>query len=66
MRVVQVKFRTEGEDDIFGGILLDDRYLICGCCGGVWDLKEKGNSIIIERVYYYWVDLSDTIRIKGI
>lgn len=56
MHCVQVKFH-QGDGE-FGGILIDNRYLICGCCGGVFDLEE--DDIIIEKVYE-WIDISDTI-----
>lgn len=60
MTAQQVSFIEVGTDNpIFGGILIDDRYIICGECGGVFDLAD-GDAEIIER-FPAWVDLSDEI-----
>lgn len=57
MEVKQIIFRDEGE--LFGGILIDDKYIICGCCGGVIDDLTE-----IEIVEYCedWLDISETIK----
>lgn len=61
MIVKQVKFRCEGEEDYKGGIMVDDGYppyVICGCCGGVYEMNE------IEEIKTYpsWVDISEEIK----
>lgn len=57
----QVRFRCEGDDAYFGGILIDDHekvpYVICGCCGGIMTMDD------IEEIQEYenWVDISNEI-----
>ena len=57
--IKQVKFidRNEEEDNVYGGILLEDGSIICGCCGGIF---EADDAEIIEE-YDTWVDLSEVI-----
>lgn len=59
MKTQQVKFHLEGEEGFLGGILIDNRYLICGCCGGVYDLTE--DIVMIDEYYDDWSDISDYI-----
>ena len=61
MNTMQVKFIDE-DGSIHGGILVDDKYLICACCGGVFDLTEEHEEPfkILEK-YNYWVDFSEGI-----
>ena len=49
METKQVKFyETEYEDpEMLYGILLDNRYLVCACCGGFWDLEYDPDEICI-------------------
>lgn len=53
----QVKFRDKENDNILGGILLDDGNVLCGECGSVLDRDD----VEILDEYLYWVDLSETI-----
>ena len=64
MKVEQVKFKEFGTDNWVGGIVIDDRYLICGCCGGVYDLSDTDDSADIEEVVRFetWVDISYEIK----
>ena len=55
METKQVIFKDE-EGEIFGGILVDGEYIICGCCGGVIEYNEV--EIISDLK---WTPLSDTI-----
>lgn len=58
MLVKQVKFRIIGDsDEIFGGIMVDNQYIICGCCGSVFEV----NDVIICQVYNSWLNISDEI-----
>jgi len=41
----QVKFK-DFEQDIYGGIIIDNEYIICGCCGGVFEVEEIGKENI--------------------
>lgn len=46
----QIRFRIIDEDyeDGYGGILFDERWIICGCCGTVFDLLEDDIEILEE------------------
>lgn len=58
--VKQIRFYdTENETEL-GGFLVDNKYIICGCCGTV--LGEKGDEDYpILEIYPEWADLSDYI-----
>lgn len=64
METKQVKFyETEYENpEMLYGILLDNRYLICACCGGFCDLKYDPDEICIVKIYDNWVDFSEVLR----
>ena len=51
----QVKFFDPEKQKILYGIGIDDE-IICGCCGGVFEVSEVENIEILP-----WVDLSDAI-----
>ena len=57
MNTQQVCFRAEGETEFFGGILVNDEYIICGCCGGVVPLDEVAEM----EPYKNWVNISNEI-----
>ena len=60
MVIKQVRFRCEGDDAYFGGILVEcdsDTFIICGCCGGVMDMDD----IAEIKEYENWVDISNEI-----
>ena len=60
IRPMQVRF-TDEEGNRYGGIGFE-RYLICGCCGGVFetaDFEDEGVSDI--EIFPMWVDISDAI-----
>lgn len=67
MEAKQVKFyETEYEEpEMFYGILLDDHYLICSCCGSVWDLEYDPDEICIVEIYEDWEDFSEAIKYRG-
>lgn len=59
----QVRFRCETDEDEVadhGGILVGS-LLICGDCGGVWDLEDGDADVVVLEVYEDWVDISDVI-----
>jgi nitrite reductase/ring-hydroxylating ferredoxin subunit len=58
MLVKQCKFKDE-EGNILGGILIDNEYVICGCCGAVFDVNDSDCEVI--EVYRNWVNISDEI-----
>ena len=51
----------DDEGNTLGGIYCDfdngDRYIICGCCGGIFDPNEVENL----EIFNFWVDLSEEI-----
>jgi len=55
METKQISFLADGE--VFGGILVNDEFIICGCCGGVFEKEE----VEILKVYPDWVSISDEI-----
>ena len=61
MTIQQVRFRPQGEQAWQGGIYinyhLEDAYIICGCCGALFEMDE------IEKYELYdnWVNLSEEI-----
>lgn len=57
MKTKQVKFK-DPEGDILGGIMVDNKYIICGCCGGVFEVEE----VEILEVYKTWLNISDEIK----
>lgn len=64
METKQVKFHIVGEEGFYGGILINNRYLICGCCGGVYDLEqdeEFEDEVVIDEYFDFWVPLSEYI-----
>ena len=61
MTAKQCNFVDE-DGTVCGGILCnsdgnDDKFIICGCCGGIVDPKE----VTIVKVYDNWVSLSEEI-----
>ena len=54
METKMVKFAYEGET--FGGIMVNDEYIICGCCGSVFEIEEVK---IIKTLT--WINISDEI-----
>lgn len=63
METKQVKFYETGDEEpqMHYGILLDNRYLICACCGSLWDLEYDPDEICIVKIYDDWVDFSEAI-----
>lgn len=60
----QCYFKDEGADTIMGGIYVDngdEKYIICGCCGGVYDKDDIENLEVFE-LYESWVDISEEIK----
>lgn len=57
--IKQIKFKDLENNVILGGILVDNEYIICGCCGGKIDLDDDQYDIV--EIYPNWVDLTDEI-----
>lgn len=58
MKTKQVKFR-DLDTVLHGGILVDDKYIICGCCGGVIEVSDEMCEIVEE--YEDWVSFEEDI-----
>lgn len=57
MTTRQVKFK-DPDGEILGGILVNDEFIICGCCGGVFEMEE----VTILHRYPDWINISDEIK----
>lgn len=58
MSVEQVYFYHFADDKFYGGILVDNKYVICGCCGSVFELEDGEIEISVKLP---WVDISGAI-----
>lgn len=58
MKVEQVYFYHYADGKFYGGILVDNKYVICGCCGSVFDLEE-GEIEISDKLP--WINISEAI-----
>ena len=59
----QVRFRCVTDEDVVpdhDGILVG-HYLICGDCGGVWDLNYDFDEVTIFEIYEDWADISESL-----
>ena len=62
LKMKQIKFiELEGSTRYIGGILTDSGDVICGCCGGLFESKDKGVTWDIVEEYDYWVNFSEKI-----
>ena len=64
MFTYQIRFKDLEDGSINGGIVVDDGskpYVICGCCGSVFDLDE----VEVLDEYDDWNSLSDEITGEG-
>ena len=57
----QCKIYDKENDEVHGGILDDSGNIICGCCGGLIEASEIGDSDDcshrIIKVYNDWINL---------
>lgn len=59
-KLKQIRFYDTENKMELGGFLADNKYIICGCCGGV--LGEIGDEDYpITKIYKGWTNLSDYI-----
>ena len=47
MLTQQVQFWDDDNKEWFGGIMIDNEYIICGCCGSVYECNELEKKKII-------------------
>lgn len=59
MRTCQVAYYDNDNNRWFGGILVNDEYIICGCCGGIVYLDELRPEDILY--FEHWTDISNKI-----
>lgn len=52
----QVKFR-DSENAIHGGIMVDNKTIICACCGGNLEVED----VTILEIYDDWIDFTEFI-----
>lgn len=58
----QVMFQDTVYGKVFGGIMLEDGSIICGCCGDIISPTLLDGSVYrVLVVYSEWVDLSKEI-----
>ena len=61
MQTAQVRFLPIGEEAWQGGILFvvdeEHAYIICGCCGGVYEMDDIEKYDILD-----WIDISNEIK----
>ena len=58
--IKQIKFLDKRENEILGGLLLENNDILCGCCGCIIPSDEQDDIEIIE-IYSNWKNISDTI-----
>lgn len=61
----QVKFIDLENNEIHGGILLDNGDVVCGCCGGLIEGDEIGTGADcthrILKIFYDWENIDEAI-----
>lgn len=58
MNAEQIIFEYEGTVGGLGGILIDKKTIICGCCGAIIDANDEKVKII---KHLKWINISDEI-----
>ena len=56
---VQFNDKNIGEGEMLGGIMVDNEYIICGCCGGIFEVEEVGKENIFPLK---WINISEEIK----
>jgi len=59
--MIQCKIYDIENDMYHGAILLDNGDAICGCCGGLLEASERGETWELVTEYDYWVNISQEI-----
>lgn len=57
----QVKFKDLENNEIHGGILLDNGDVVCGECGGIQEAADRGSTWDIIKEFPTWVNLDNEI-----
>ena len=58
----QIRFLDLTDGGVYGGFMLEDGSIVCGCCGTIISpaLINNGEYKVLE-VYSEWINLSDEI-----
>lgn len=60
--VKQVKFKELDGDNENGGIMLDNGDVVCGCCGSIFPVDERGETWeLVEDYEGCWTNISAEI-----
>lgn len=57
----QIKFVDLENNTTHGGILLDNGDVICGCCGGLFEKAEEGETWKVDEIYDAWMNIDKAI-----
>lgn len=57
----QIQFKDLENNEIHGGIELDDGNVVCACCGGLFEKEEKGETWEKVKSFKTWVNLDAEI-----
>ena len=57
----QIKFVDLENNTTHGGILLDNGDVICGCCGGLFEKAEEGETWNAVEIYDAWMNIDKAI-----
>ena len=57
----QIRFYDIENNEVHGGIMLDNGNVICGCCGGLMEKDEEGTVWRTINVYDNWINLDEEI-----
>jgi len=60
----QIKFCDLDDNSTHGGIMLDNGDVICGCCGGIFERDEEGETWEFVKELE-WVNLDEAILGDG-
>ena len=57
----QIIFRDLELHETHAGFLTDERNVICGCCGSLFEAEEENKSWKVVKVYDTWINLENEI-----
>ena len=57
----QIIFEDLELHETHAGILTDERNVICGCCGGLFEAEEENETWKVVKIYHQWINLENEI-----
>ena len=45
----------------YGGIMLDNGDVVCGCCGGVFEAADRGETWELLKEFGFWANIDKEI-----